>query len=118
MNLFLILADAVLATHVLWILWVIAGWTLTRSRPWLRWLHIASLVWGIVVEIGPWPCPVTLLEQWLETRAGYAAYQGSFIVHYLEGFIYPDVPRFLLTWFGPLACLAILTIDALQFRRR
>jgi len=46
------LAIAVLL-HALFILWVIFGALLTRSRPVLRWLHIGSLLWGILTEVLP-----------------------------------------------------------------
>jgi hypothetical protein len=98
--------------------WVAGGDLLrqvTRHRLWLRWFHIVSVVWGIWVEAGPWPCPLTLFEQWLETRAGLTAYQGSFMVHYLEAVIYPDVPQALLTWLGPMVCVAILAIHGRSF---
>jgi hypothetical protein len=39
-------------------LWILLGWTLTRGRPALAWVQIASFVWGITVELGPWPCPL------------------------------------------------------------
>ena len=51
-----------LAIHLAWILWVIFGVFWTRGRPWLTAFHLASLGWGILVEIGPWPCPLTLFE--------------------------------------------------------
>jgi hypothetical protein len=41
-----VLAVAVLFLHTLFILWVVVGALVTRSRPILRWLHIASLVLG------------------------------------------------------------------------
>jgi hypothetical protein len=108
MRLFAVLASLVLLLHLAWI--VLLGWLVTRRRPWLRWLHIGSLLWALCVEAGPWPCPLTILEQGLEGHAGSGAYQGSFIVHYLETFIYPDVPQWLLTWFGPVVCVAIFAI--------
>jgi hypothetical protein len=40
------LAILVLFLHALFILWVVFGALLTRSRPTLRWLHIGSLVLG------------------------------------------------------------------------
>ncbi|MBZ5685496.1 MAG: DUF2784 domain-containing protein [Acidobacteriia bacterium] len=52
------LAIFVLLLHALFILWVVFGALLTRSRPILRWLHIASLVWGILTELLPWPCRI------------------------------------------------------------
>ncbi len=42
----------------------------------------ASLVWGILTELLPWPCPLTLLENWLEARAGVEPYEGGFLLHY------------------------------------
>lgn len=62
------LATAVLFVHALFTVWVVFGALLTRSRPVLRWLHIVSLVWGILTELLPWPCPLTLLENWLEQK--------------------------------------------------
>src|SRR5580658_3196078 len=115
MNVFTVLAATALSVHVAWILWILFGWLLTRRRLWLRWVHVASLIWGIIVEVGPWPCPLTLLEQWFEARAGEAAYHGSFIIHYLEAWIYPDVPPLLLTWFGPAVCGTIVLIEASWF---
>jgi hypothetical protein len=67
----------VLFLHALFILWVVFGAFLTRFRPVLRWLHIASLVWGILTELLPWPCPLTLLENWLEAKAGVQPYEGG-----------------------------------------
>ena len=61
-NIYPALATFVLAVHGLFILWVIFGAFLARSRPILRWLHIASLIWGILTEVLLWPCPLTWLE--------------------------------------------------------
>ena len=69
-NLCSALAISILFLHALYILWVVFGALLTRSRPILRWLHVASLVWGILTELLPWPCPLTVLENWLEGNAG------------------------------------------------
>src|ERR1700722_20508094 len=91
------LATAILLLHALFILWVIVGALLTRSRPLLRWLHIASLFWGILTEVLPWPCPLTLLEDWLERRAGIEPYQGGFLFHYLANVVYPALSAHLLT---------------------
>src|ERR1700741_1691350 len=92
------LATAVLFLHALFILWVVFGALLTRSRPVLRWLHIASLVWGILTEVLPWPCPLTLLENWLEARVGVEPYQGGFLLHYLDKLVYPDISANVLTF--------------------
>ncbi len=38
------LAAAILGLHLLFILWIIFGATVTWRRPLLRWLHLTSLV--------------------------------------------------------------------------
>lgn len=98
------LAICVLFLHALFILWVVFGALLTRSRPILRWLHIVSLVWGILTELLPWPCPLTLLENWLEAKAGVEPYQGGFLLHYLDRLVYPDISSTLLTVAGLTIC--------------
>lgn len=95
-------ATLVLFVHSLFILWVVFGAVLARSRPFLRRLHIASLIWGIVTELLPWPCPLTLLENWLEEKAGIEPYQGGFLLHYLDKLVYPEFVqsslRLRLSW--------------------
>lgn len=108
------LAAAVLFLHALFILWVVFGALLTRSRPLVRWLHIASLVWGILTELLPWPCPLTLLENWLEGRAGIEPYQGGFLLHYLDKLVYPDISANVLTFAGVVVCIANLAFYARQ----
>ncbi len=103
-NLYSALAVLVLSIHVLFILWVVFGAFLTRSRPVLRGLHIASLVWGILTEVLLWPCPLTLLENWLEAQAAIEPYQGGFLLHYLDKLVYPDISPTALTVAGVLVC--------------
>jgi len=108
------LAIFVLLLHALFILWVVFGALLTRSRPVLRWLHIGSLVWGILTELLPWPCPLTLLENWFEGKAGVEPYQGGFLLHYLDKFVYPDISATVLIVAGVIICTMNLAVDARQ----
>ena len=98
------LAVCVLVAHVLFILWVMLGAFLVGSRPILRWLHIVSLLWGVLVEILDWPCPLTLLENWLEQKAGVEPYQGGFLLHYLDKLVYPEIPAVLLASAAVVVC--------------
>src|SRR6266849_1566630 len=100
---FYFLAVAVLVLHALFILWVVFGAFVTRSRPVLRWLHIGSLIWGILMELLPWPCPLTVLENWLEGKAGVEPYQGGFLLH-LDKLVYPNISPTTLTIAGVLVC--------------
>lgn len=112
-----LLAALVLAIHLTWILWVIIGALWTRGRPWLTGFHLISLVWGIVVEVGPRPCPLTQAEQWLEARAGLQSYSGSFLVHYLDAVVYPHVPVSLIITCGVAVCGANLLIYLVRLVR-
>jgi hypothetical protein len=111
------LADAVLAVHLSWIVFVMIGTLWTRGRRVLTGIHIASLIWGVIVEAGPWPCPLTLLEQYLETKAGVGPYQEGFLLHYLDAIVYPDIPARILIGFGVGVCVVNLAIYARRFLR-
>jgi Protein of Unknown function (DUF2784) len=115
------LAIFVLFLHALFILWVVFGALVTRLRPFLRWLHIGSLVWGILTELLPWPCPLTVLENWLEAKAGVQPYQGGFLLHYLDKVVYPDISATFLTVAGVIICALNLALYGRQMwiaRRR
>lgn len=111
------LATTVLVLHGLFILWIVFGALLTRSRPILRWLHIASLVWGILVEVLPWPCPLTLLENYFEGKARIEPYQGGFLLHYLDRLVYPNVSGTALIIGGVVVCACNLVFYAIQMLR-
>jgi hypothetical protein len=117
MRFYVVLSCAVVAVHALFILWIIFGAALTRGRPLLRNLHIASIFWGVLIEVAPWPCPLTYLENWLEVRAGRTGYHNGFMLHYLDKLVYPDVPPDLLTVASILVCAINLTIYILRWRR-
>jgi hypothetical protein len=110
-------AILILLIHLIWIALVIFGALWTRGRPVWTALHILSLLWGIAVEAGPWPCPLTLAEQYCETRAGLAAYHGSFLLHTLDALVYPNLPDWLVTVAGVAVCVLNLAIYAWRFRR-
>jgi hypothetical protein len=103
-SLYSALATFVLFLHALFILWVVFGALVTRSRPVLRWLHVVSLAWGILTELLPWPCPLTLLENWLEGKAGVEPYRVGFLLHYLDKLVYPDISATILTVAGVTIC--------------
>jgi hypothetical protein len=97
-------AILMLSLHLAWIMLVISGALFTRGRPLWSALHIFALLWGIAVEAGPWPCPLTLAEQYFELRAGIAAWQGSFLLHTLDAIVYPNLPGWLVTVVGVAVC--------------
>ncbi len=108
------LAACALFVHALFILWVIFGAFFTGSRPVLRGLHIASLVWAILTELLPWSCPLTLLENWFERKAGVEPYHGGFLLYYLDKLVYPNISATVLTVAGVLVCALNLTFYGRQ----
>jgi Protein of Unknown function (DUF2784) len=111
--------EAVLLVHLLWCAWVVLGWTVTRGRPFLRTLHIASLIYAIAIESVPWPpCPLTVAEDWLEARAGIEPAQGPFLVRVLDASVYPNVPVWLVVGGAVIVCAAILGIYLRRYLRR
>jgi uncharacterized protein DUF2784 len=117
-NPYSVLAIGVLGVHLAWIAWVIFGWFLCRERRVLRWFHFASLIYGILIETTPWPCPLTLLEQYLESRAGITPYRGPFLVHYLDAVIYPNMPEPVLVPLAIAVCGVNLYLHARRFFHR
>jgi hypothetical protein len=111
------LANAILLTHLAFIGWVAFGALATRARPWLAGLHIVSVVYGVVAELGPWPCPLTLAENFFEARAGLVPYQGPFVLHYLDAIVYPNLPSTLLIASGVLVCFINLSIYGFRLYR-
>lgn len=111
------LADAMLLTHLAFIVWVMFGALVTRARAWLAALHIVSVIYGIVAELGPWPCPLTLAENFFEARAGLAPYRGPFVVHYLDAIVYPNLPSALVAASGALVCFFNLSIYGFRLYR-
>ncbi len=114
----LALAVAVLATHLAFILWVIFGAILTRKRRWLTWAHVLCAIYGVTIEVAPWPCPLTLAENWFEVQAGRTPYHGPFLLHYLDAVVYPNVPPALLVWGAGVALAANAFVYARRWRRR
>ena len=105
--------------HLLWCAWVLLGWMLTRRRRLLRTLHIASLVYAIIIELVPWPpCPLTVAEAWLEARAGIEPAHGPFLVHVLDAIVYPDLPEWLVVGCAVLVCVAVLSVYLWRYHCR
>jgi hypothetical protein len=100
-----LIADAILLLHVLFVAFIVVGlalifvgalrrWYWIRN-PWFRFAHLAAI--GIVV-VESWigaVCPLTSLEMILRSRAGDAAYSGSFISYWLDVILYYQAPAWV-----------------------
>jgi hypothetical protein len=84
-----ILAGVIIVAHFLFIAFVAAGGLLVLRWPSLAWVHLPAVVWGVVVELTGWICPLTPLENYLRHLGGSSSYSGDFIEQYLIPIIYP-----------------------------
>ncbi|HYO82223.1 MAG TPA: DUF2784 domain-containing protein [Bryobacteraceae bacterium] len=89
-------AAGILTLHLFWLLFVVFGALLTAGRRLLSALHVSALAWGVAVEVGPWPCPLTALEQHLLQAASLQSYTRSFLAETLDRLVYPDIPEQVL----------------------
>ena len=85
-----IAADCILLLHLAFTLYTVLGGFLVLRRPSLLWLHLATVLWGVVIELADWTCPLTPLENFLRERAGESGYAGGFIEHYVALILYPE----------------------------
>jgi polyferredoxin len=102
---FRMLADAVLAAHFAFVVFVVLGLALivvggVRGWPWVRnpIFRLAHLGAIAIVVAQAWlgaVCPLTTLEMALRRRAGDASYTGSFIAHWLEQLLYYEAPAWV-----------------------
>jgi len=110
--LYRLLANAVVALHALFILFVLFGGFLTWRWRWVAALHIPCAVWGILIEYRGWICPLTPLENALRAKAGEQGYSGGFVEHYVLPAIYPSglTPRVQL-----LLGTVVLAVNVLAY---
>jgi len=87
---YIVLANAIVLAHLLFIAFVICGGLLIIRWPRLAVVHFPATVWGAVVEIFGWVCPLTPLENHFRLLAGNNSYSGDFIARYLLPVIYPE----------------------------
>ena len=107
-----IAADGVLLVHLAFVLFVLLGGLLVLRWPSLAWLHLPAVVWGALIELTGWICPLTPLELAFRRAAGDAVYPGDFIEHYVVALLYPEgLTRGTQLLFG----LLVLALNALIY---
>ena len=116
--LYKVLADIIVVIHFAWISFMLIGFILTLCGPfykrffdwWLfRTLHLFGIVYVGLLALLREYCPLTILENMLRQKYNpELRYPGSFLVHYIEKLVYPDVnPSIILI---PTAIIALFTV--------
>ncbi len=85
------LAAATLAIlHAAFIVFVAIGALLVLRWRWVAVLQLPAAIWGAIIEIMRWDCPLTDWENLMLRRAGESGYGDGFIAHHLFALIYPN----------------------------
>ena len=84
-----VLATLVVLLHMAFVAFVVAGGVLALRWPRVAWVHLPAALWGAMIALVGWICPLTPFENWLRVRGGAAAYDTGFLDHYLLPVLYP-----------------------------
>jgi len=106
-SLFILLADLILITHVLFVIFIVCGvvaiylgyflnWHWVRNRS-FRLIHLLAIVIVVVQSCLSIVCPLTLWEMALREKAGTDFYSGSFIQYWLHKLLYYSAPDWVFT---------------------
>lgn len=114
-----LLAEFVVLVHLGFVVFVVLGGLLALRWPRAAWLHIPAAVWGALIELTGWICPLTPLENWLRGRAGGHGYSGGFIENYVLPVLYPrELTRTTQLVLAALVVAVNVAVYALAWRRR
>jgi hypothetical protein len=106
------LAGAIVALHLLFVVFATVGGLLVLRLPVLAVAHLPAVVWAAFVELTGRLCPLTPLENSLRERAGLERYSGDFIAQYVFPVLYPEgLTRETQMLFG----LLVLAINAIVY---
>lgn len=126
------LADLVLVVHVGIVAFVVFGLLAVWLGRWRGWAWVHGLRWRLLhvllmlfIALQAWLgalCPLTIWEQALRRHAGEAAYDESFIEHWLSRLIFFDLPPWAFvaayTAFAGLVVLAWWRVPPHRVPRR
>jgi len=113
-----VLADATVAFHLLFIVFVVLGGLVVVRVPRVAWLHLPAVAWVVWLELAGAICPLTPLENAFRQQAGQAGYEGGFIDHYLMPVIYPvGLTPQIQTMLGIAVLVLNATVYAIAWRR-
>jgi hypothetical protein len=113
-----LLADVIVLAHFLFIAFVICGGLLVIRWPHVAFVHLPAAIWGAVVEIFGWVCPLTPLENNFRLLAGNSSYSGDFIARYFIPLIYPgNLTTTIQQLFGGMVITVNMIIYTIAVRK-
>ncbi len=104
--------------HLAFVVFVVVGGFLAWRWPKLAYVHLPVAVYGVVIEVAGFTCPLTPLEKALRREAGTGGYDGGFVEHYLVPVLYPGefTTGVKLTLAGLLAATTVFAYAVLWAR--
>lgn len=112
-------ADLVVLLHLGFILFVLFGGGLVLVWRRTVWVHLPAVIWGSLVELAGWYCPLTSMEQSLRQSAGETGYRGGFVEHYIVPLIYPSgLTQEMQVLFGTIVLIVNLVVYSLVWRNQ
>lgn len=113
------LADIIVALHLLFIVFAVLGGLLLFWRRFLIYFHLPAALWAALISFQGWICPLTPLENYYRIKAGVAGYEGSFIEYYLLPIIYPaGLTPEIQTTLGMFVVLLNFTVYFLLWKKK
>ena len=104
---YVFLADVVLITHFLYVLFVVGGLLLILIGGFMKWqwvkffwfriIHLASIAFVAIISLFGIPCPLTILEGNLRISSGTAFHNQSFIQYWLHKILFYEGPEEIFT---------------------
>ena len=104
---YVFLADLVLITHFLYVLFVVGGLLLIWAGGFMKWqwvklfwfriIHLTSIAFVAIISLFGIPCPLTILEGNLRIAGGADFYNQSFIQYWLHKILFYEVPEEIFT---------------------
>ena len=101
------LANLVIVGHLAFVIFAALGGFLALKWRSLAWIQVPAFLWGALVELAGWVCPLTPLENWLREKGGGLVYHTGFIEHYILPLLYPDILTRSLQIFLGLLVLSV-----------
>jgi hypothetical protein len=112
-------ADLIVLLHFGFVLFVVFGGLLALRWPKVAYVHVPVALYGALIELVGWICPLTPLEKRLRESAGRAGYEGGFVEHYILPVLYPGaLTREIQILLGLLVIVLNLAIYARVVRRQ
>jgi Protein of Unknown function (DUF2784) len=113
------LADLVVLLHFAFVLFVVFGGLLALRWPKVAYVHLPVAMYGTLIELVGWICPLTPLEKRLRESAGLEGYEGGFVEHYILPVLYPtELTRGVQLLLGALVIAVNISIYGIIVRRQ